>query len=28
VHETITDTGIPKHDLLALRKADVEVTIV
>jgi len=28
VHETITDTGIPKHDLIALRKADVEVTIV
>ena len=28
VHETITDKGIPKHDLAALRKADVEVTIV
>jgi DeoR family transcriptional regulator of aga operon len=28
VHETITDKGIPKHDLSALRKADVEVTIV
>lgn len=28
VHETITDKGISKHDLHALRKADVEVTIV
>ena len=28
IHETITDKGISKHDLLALRKADVEVTIV
>ena len=28
VHETITDKGISKHDLSALRKADVEVTIV
>ena len=28
VHETITDKGIPRHDLTALRKADVEVTIV
>jgi len=28
VHETITDKGIPKHDLAALRRADVEVTMV
>lgn len=28
VHETITDKGIPKHDLSALRKANVEVTVV
>jgi DeoR/GlpR family transcriptional regulator of sugar metabolism len=28
VHETITDKGISKHDLAALRKANVEVTVV
>jgi DeoR family transcriptional regulator of aga operon len=28
VHETITDRGIPKHDLKALREAEVEVTLV
>lgn len=28
VHETITDNNIPKHDLRALRKADVQVTLV
>src|SRR5260370_19843766 len=28
VHETITDEGIPRHDLKALRKADVEVKLV
>jgi DeoR family transcriptional regulator of aga operon len=28
VHETITDRNIPKHDLKALREADVEVTLV
>jgi len=28
VHETITDRGIPKHDLKALRGAKVEVTLV
>jgi len=28
VHETITDRGIPKHDLTVLRKANVEVTMV
>src|SRR6202022_4435466 len=28
VHEAITDRGISKHDLQALRKAEVEVTLV
>src|SRR6202158_1971536 len=28
VHETITDRGISKHDLAALRKAEVEVSLV
>jgi DeoR/GlpR family transcriptional regulator of sugar metabolism len=28
VHETITDRGIPKQDLRALREAEVEVTLV
>jgi DeoR family transcriptional regulator, aga operon transcriptional repressor len=28
VHETITDKSIPKRDLLTLRKANVEVTLV
>ncbi|HXA00213.1 MAG TPA: transcriptional repressor AgaR [Candidatus Dormibacteraeota bacterium] len=28
VHETITDRGIPRHDLKALREAEVEVTLV
>jgi len=28
VHETITDRGIPKHDLKALREMAVEVTLV
>ena len=28
VHETITDRGVPKHDLRALRDAEVEVTLV
>jgi DeoR family transcriptional regulator of aga operon len=28
VHETITDKGILRHDLKALRKADVEVKLV
>ena len=28
VHETITDKDIPKHDLKALREADVEVKLV
>jgi len=28
VHETITDKGISKHDLAALRKVNVEVTVV
>jgi DeoR family transcriptional regulator of aga operon len=28
VHETITDRGIPKQDLKALREAEVEVTLV
>jgi DeoR family transcriptional regulator of aga operon len=28
VHETITDKGIPKQDLKALREAEVEVTLV
>jgi DeoR family transcriptional regulator, aga operon transcriptional repressor len=28
VHETITDKNIPKHDLKALREADVEVRLV
>jgi DeoR family transcriptional regulator, aga operon transcriptional repressor len=28
VHETITDRGISKHDLKALREAKVEVTLV
>jgi DeoR family transcriptional regulator of aga operon len=28
VHETITDENIPKHDLNALRQANVEVTLV
>jgi DeoR family transcriptional regulator, aga operon transcriptional repressor len=28
VHETITDNNIPKQDLRALRKADVQVTLV
>jgi DeoR family transcriptional regulator of aga operon len=28
VHEAITDKGISKHDLNALRKADIEVTLV
>jgi len=28
VHETITDKGIPKHDLKALREAEVDVTLV
>jgi DeoR family transcriptional regulator, aga operon transcriptional repressor len=28
VHETITDRGVPKHDLKALREAEVEVTVV
>jgi DeoR family transcriptional regulator, aga operon transcriptional repressor len=28
VHETITDRGIARHDLQALRKAEVEVTLV
>ena len=28
VHETITDSNIPKHDLRVLRKADVQVTLV
>jgi len=28
VHETITDRGIPKHDLKALREMEVEVTVV
>jgi DeoR family transcriptional regulator, aga operon transcriptional repressor len=28
VHETITDRNIPKHDLKALREADVEVKLV
>jgi len=28
VHETITDRGIPKHDLKALREMEVEVTLV
>jgi DeoR family transcriptional regulator, aga operon transcriptional repressor len=28
VHETITDKNIPRHDLKALRKAEVEVTLV
>ncbi len=28
VHETITDKGISRHDLKALRKADVEVKLV
>jgi DeoR family transcriptional regulator of aga operon len=28
VHETITDRGIPNHDLRALREAEVDVTLV
>ena len=28
VHEAITDKGIPKHDLKALREAEVDVTLV
>jgi len=28
VHETITDRGIPKPDLKALREMEVEVTVV
>ena len=28
VHETITDRAIPRHDLKALREAEVEVTLV
>jgi hypothetical protein len=28
VHETITDRGISKHDLKALRETEIEVTLV
>jgi DeoR family transcriptional regulator of aga operon len=28
VHEAITDKGIPRHDLKALRDAEVDVTLV